>query len=168
MILLYGAGGEPGRGEIPVDLIRYRASDDFLFPDVILLEFVLPLVVKGQRIDEAERGRGIEAVNDLLQAILRMLSDPVIDRFDGRAVKGRPIDLRAVEALVGFQKFGKHVDIVADPEGIGGEQLLTGQRAAILQRAVQPVNGQAEHSLHFTQRLAVCTAAAMASAVSKL
>ena len=79
-----------------------------------------------QRIDEAERGRGIEAVNDLLQAILRMLSDPVIDRFDGRAVKGRPIDLRAVEALVGFQKFGKHVDIVADPEGIGGEQLLTG------------------------------------------
>ena len=31
MILLYGAGGEPGRGEIPMDLIRYRASDDFLF-----------------------------------------------------------------------------------------------------------------------------------------
>ena len=31
MILLYGAGGEPGRGEIPVDPIRYRASDDFLF-----------------------------------------------------------------------------------------------------------------------------------------
>ena len=31
MILLYGAGGEPGRGEIPMDPIRYRASDDFLF-----------------------------------------------------------------------------------------------------------------------------------------
>ena len=30
MILLYGAGGEPGRGEIPMDPIRYRASDDFL------------------------------------------------------------------------------------------------------------------------------------------
>ena len=29
MILLYGAGGEPGRGEIPMDPIRYRASDDF-------------------------------------------------------------------------------------------------------------------------------------------
>ena len=28
---LYGAGGEPGRGEIPMDPIRYRASDDFLF-----------------------------------------------------------------------------------------------------------------------------------------
>ena len=31
MILLYGAGGEPGRGEIPMDPIRYRASDVFLF-----------------------------------------------------------------------------------------------------------------------------------------
>ena len=31
MILPYGAGGEPGRGEIPMDPIRYRASDDFLF-----------------------------------------------------------------------------------------------------------------------------------------
>ena len=31
MILLYGAGGEPGRGEIPMDPIRYRASDAFLF-----------------------------------------------------------------------------------------------------------------------------------------
>ena len=29
MILLYGAGGEPGRGEIPMDPIRYRASGDF-------------------------------------------------------------------------------------------------------------------------------------------
>ena len=29
MILLYGAGGEPGRGEIPMDPIRYRAFDDF-------------------------------------------------------------------------------------------------------------------------------------------
>ncbi len=29
MILLYGAGGEPGRDEIPMDPIRYRASDDF-------------------------------------------------------------------------------------------------------------------------------------------
>lgn len=29
MILPYGAGGEPGRGEIPMDPIRYRASDDF-------------------------------------------------------------------------------------------------------------------------------------------
>lgn len=28
-ILLYGAGGEPGRDEIPMDPIRYRASDDF-------------------------------------------------------------------------------------------------------------------------------------------
>ena len=27
MILLYGAGGEPGRGEIPMDSIRYRASE---------------------------------------------------------------------------------------------------------------------------------------------
>lgn len=88
MILFYGTGGVPGGGEIPMDPIRYRASDDFLFPDVILLEFVLPLVVKGQRIDEAERGRGIEAVDDLLQAILRMLSDPVVDRFDGLPSKG--------------------------------------------------------------------------------
>ena len=31
MILLYGAGGGPGRGEIPMDPIRYRASDAFLF-----------------------------------------------------------------------------------------------------------------------------------------
>ena len=31
MILLYGAGGGPGRGEIPMDPIRYRASDVFLF-----------------------------------------------------------------------------------------------------------------------------------------
>ena len=30
MILPYGAGGVPGRGEIPMDPIRYRASDDFL------------------------------------------------------------------------------------------------------------------------------------------
>ena len=30
MILLYGAGGEPGRGEIPMDSTRNRASDDFL------------------------------------------------------------------------------------------------------------------------------------------
>ncbi len=29
MILLYGAGGGPGRGEIPMDPIRNRASDDF-------------------------------------------------------------------------------------------------------------------------------------------
>ena len=26
MILLYGAGGEPGRGEIPMDLFRKQAS----------------------------------------------------------------------------------------------------------------------------------------------
>ena len=32
MILLYGAGGEPGRGEIPMDPIRNRASD--VFPSV--------------------------------------------------------------------------------------------------------------------------------------
>lgn len=31
MILLYGTGGVPGGGEIPMDPIRYRASDDFLF-----------------------------------------------------------------------------------------------------------------------------------------
>ena len=31
MILLYGAGGGPGRGEIPMDPIRYRASVAFLF-----------------------------------------------------------------------------------------------------------------------------------------
>ena len=31
MILLYGAGGGPGRGEIPMDPMRYRASDAFLF-----------------------------------------------------------------------------------------------------------------------------------------
>lgn len=31
MILLYGAGGVPGRDEIPMDPNRYRASDDFLF-----------------------------------------------------------------------------------------------------------------------------------------
>ena len=30
MILLYGAGGGPGRGEITMDLNRYQASDDFL------------------------------------------------------------------------------------------------------------------------------------------
>ena len=30
MILLYGAGGEPGRGEIPMDSTRNRASDEFL------------------------------------------------------------------------------------------------------------------------------------------
>ena len=29
MILLYGAGGGPGRGEKPMDSIRSRASDDF-------------------------------------------------------------------------------------------------------------------------------------------
>ena len=29
MILLYGAGGEPGRGETPMDPIRYWAFDDF-------------------------------------------------------------------------------------------------------------------------------------------
>ena len=28
MILLYGAGGVPGRGESPMDLIRNRAADD--------------------------------------------------------------------------------------------------------------------------------------------
>ena len=27
MILLYGAGGEPGRGEIPMDLFRKQAPD---------------------------------------------------------------------------------------------------------------------------------------------
>ena len=27
----YGTGGVPGGGEIPMDPIRYRASDDFLF-----------------------------------------------------------------------------------------------------------------------------------------
>ena len=31
MILFYGTGGVPGGGEIPMDPIRYRASDDFLF-----------------------------------------------------------------------------------------------------------------------------------------
>ena len=30
MILFYGTGGVPGGGEIPMDPIRYRASDDFL------------------------------------------------------------------------------------------------------------------------------------------
>lgn len=29
MILFYGTGGVPGGGEIPMDPIRYRASDDF-------------------------------------------------------------------------------------------------------------------------------------------
>ena len=29
MILLYGAGGGPGRGEIPMDLFRKQASDVF-------------------------------------------------------------------------------------------------------------------------------------------
>ena len=29
MILLYGAGGGPGRGGRPMDSIRSRASDDF-------------------------------------------------------------------------------------------------------------------------------------------
>ena len=29
MILPYGAGGEPGRGEIPMDLFRKQASDVF-------------------------------------------------------------------------------------------------------------------------------------------
>ena len=31
MILLYGAGGEPGRGEIPMDLSRKQAADVFPF-----------------------------------------------------------------------------------------------------------------------------------------
>ena len=31
MILLYGAGGVPGRDEIHMEPNRYRASDDFLF-----------------------------------------------------------------------------------------------------------------------------------------
>lgn len=31
MILLYGAGGGPGRGEIPMDLLRKQASDVFPF-----------------------------------------------------------------------------------------------------------------------------------------
>ena len=30
MILLYGAGGVPGRGEIPMDSVSSRAPDDFL------------------------------------------------------------------------------------------------------------------------------------------
>lgn len=29
MILLYGGGGEPGAGEIPMDLFRKQASDVF-------------------------------------------------------------------------------------------------------------------------------------------
>ena len=29
MILLYGAGGEPGRGEIPMELVSSQPSDDF-------------------------------------------------------------------------------------------------------------------------------------------
>ena len=31
MILLYGAGGEPGRGEIPMDLLSKQAPDAFPF-----------------------------------------------------------------------------------------------------------------------------------------
>lgn len=30
MILFYGTGGVPGGGEIPMDPIRYRASDDYV------------------------------------------------------------------------------------------------------------------------------------------
>ena len=29
MILLYGAGGEPGRGETPMESVRSRSPDDF-------------------------------------------------------------------------------------------------------------------------------------------
>ena len=54
MILLYGAGGEPGRGEIPMDPIRYRASDVFLFC-TWGFEEKLSAATKAQRQTDIER-----------------------------------------------------------------------------------------------------------------
>lgn len=42
MILLYGAGGEPGRGEIPMSLIAVRHLKNFPY------RFIYPLGCRGQ------------------------------------------------------------------------------------------------------------------------
>jgi len=42
MILLYGAGGEPGRGEIPMSLIAVRRLKNFPY------RFIYPLGCRGQ------------------------------------------------------------------------------------------------------------------------
>ena len=60
MILFYGTGGVPGGGEIPMDPIRYRASDDFLF------------CILGSRKNEREK----KAAGDAILGLCKSMTSP--------------------------------------------------------------------------------------------
>ena len=55
MILLYGAGGEPGRGETPMDPDRNWASDDFPVRGVRGKMAHIYLPIKGKKKQGKER-----------------------------------------------------------------------------------------------------------------